>query len=105
MDIIAEITIVPIGIGVSLSKYVASVHSILEDTGLKVELHSNGTNIQGDYDVIMAALKKCHEKLHNEMDTPRVLTYMKIGSRTDKNKDMLDKAKTVRMHMEKNKSE
>ncbi len=98
MDIIAEITIVPIGVGSSLSKYVASVHTILEETGLKVELHSNGTNIQGDYDIIMSALKKCHEKLHNEMGAPRVLTYMKIGSRIDKEKDMFDKAKTVRKH-------
>ncbi len=99
MKIIAEITIIPIGVGVSLSKYVAKTHQVLEKTGLSIELHSNGTNIQGDYDTVMQAIKQCHEILHQEMEVPRVATIIKISSRIDKNKDMLDKVKSVKKHL------
>jgi uncharacterized protein (TIGR00106 family) len=99
MKIIAEITIIPIGVGVSLSKYVAKTHQILQDTGLDIELHSNGTNIQGDYDTVMQAIKECHEVLHNDMKVPRISTLIKIGSRTDKEKIMTDKIESVKKYL------
>jgi uncharacterized protein (TIGR00106 family) len=99
MKIIAEITIIPIGVGVSLSKYVAKTHQVLEKTGLDIELHSNGTNIQGDYDIVMQAIKQCHEVLHNEMKVPRVATMIKVSSRIDKDKEMSEKVKSVKKHL------
>jgi len=47
MNAIAEFTIIPIGVGVSLSKYVAVCEGILEESGLSYELHANGTNLEG----------------------------------------------------------
>lgn len=95
MKIIAEITIIPIGVGVSLSKYVARTHEIFTKTGLIVELHSNGTNIEGEYDKVMEAIKTCHDVLHKEMDVPRISTIIKLSSRIDKEQKMSLKIKSV----------
>ncbi len=95
MNAIAEFTLIPIGVGVSLSKYVAVCEQILEESGLSYELHANGTNLEGDWDEIMDAIKICHERLH-EMGVPRIATQIKIGTRTDRTQKMTDKVKSVR---------
>ena len=95
MNAIAEFTIIPIGVGVSLSKYVAACEQILEDSGLSYELHANGTNLEGEWDEVLGAIKTCHEKLH-EMGVPRIATQIKIGTRTDRVQKMADKIESVR---------
>ena len=95
MNTIAEFTIIPIGVGVSLSKYVAACEKVLEKTSLSYELHANGTNIEGDWDAVMAAIKSCHENLH-EMGVPRISTIVKIGTRTDREQKMQDKVESVK---------
>ncbi|MGD8402654.1 MAG: MTH1187 family thiamine-binding protein [Anaerolineales bacterium] len=95
MNAIAEFTIIPIGVGVSLSKYVAVCEQILEESGLSYELHANGTNLEGEWDKVLDAIKKCHERLH-EMGVPRIATQIKIGTRTDRAQEMKDKIESVR---------
>lgn len=95
MNAIAEFTIIPIGVGVSLSKYVAACEQILEETGVSYELHANGTNLEGEWEDVMQAIKICHEKLH-EMGVPRIATQIKIGTRTDRAQKMTDKIASVR---------
>jgi uncharacterized protein (TIGR00106 family) len=95
MNTIAEFTIIPIGVGVSLSKYVAVCEQILEESGLTYELHANGTNLEGEWDEVMGAIKSCHEKLH-EMGVPRIATQVKIGTRTDRAQKMAEKIASVR---------
>ena len=98
MNAIAEFTIIPIGVGVSLSKYVAVCEKILEASGLSYELHTNGTNLEGEWDDVMTAIKACHERLH-EMGVPRIATQIKIGTRTDRSQKMADKIASVREKM------
>jgi uncharacterized protein (TIGR00106 family) len=100
MNAIAEFTIIPIGVGLSLSKYVAVCEQILAETGLSYELHANGTNLEGEWDEVMAAIKTCHERLH-EMGVPRIATQIKIGTRTDRAQKMSDKIASVQEEMEK----
>ena len=50
MKITADICIIPLSSSVSLRKEVAKAHRILSETGLPVQLHAWGTNIEGDYD-------------------------------------------------------
>jgi uncharacterized protein (TIGR00106 family) len=100
MNAIAEFTIIPIGVGVSLSKYVAVCEQILAETGLSYELHANGTNLEGEWDEVMGAIKNCHERLH-EMGVPRIATQIKIGTRTDRAQKMSDKIASVREELKK----
>ena len=95
MNTIAEFTIIPIGVGVSLSKYVAICEQILEESGLAYELHANGTNLEGEWEQVMRAIQTCHERLH-EMGVPRISTQVKLGTRTDREQKMSDKIASVR---------
>ena len=95
MKAIAEFTIIPIGVGVSLSKYVVVCEQILEKSSLSYELHANGTNLEGEWDEVMQAIKTCHERLHR-MGVPRIATQIKIGTRTDREQKMAEKIASVR---------
>lgn len=94
MKVIVDLSIIPIGVGVSLSSYVAACERILKDAGLKAQLHANGTNIEGDWDAVFGAIKRCHEKVH-EMGAPRVSTTIHAGTRTDRDQSMDDKIRSV----------
>lgn len=95
MNVILDLCIVPIGVGVSLSPYVAACEKVLAEAGLKAELHANGTNIEGEWDRVFAAVKRCHEVVH-ELGAPRVFTTVKINTRTDKPQMMEDKIRSVK---------
>lgn len=98
MYAIAEFTIIPIGVEVSLAKYVAACEQVLETSGLSYELHANGTNLEGEWDQVMQAIKACQEKLHT-MGVPRISTIIKIGTRTDRAQTMADKMASVRAEL------
>ncbi|MBP1608084.1 MAG: hypothetical protein H6Q04_319 [Acidobacteria bacterium] len=98
MKVIADLCVVPIGVGVSMGKYIAACEKVLEKTGLKTQLHAYGTNIEGEWDQVMAALKKCHETLH-DMGVPRINTTMSLGTRVDRDQTMEDKIRSVREKM------
>jgi uncharacterized protein (TIGR00106 family) len=94
MQVIVDLCLVPIGVGVSLSAYVAACEKVLAQSGLAYELHANGTNIEGEWDAVFAAVRQCHESVHR-MGAPRIFTTLKIGTRTDKSQRMADKVRSV----------
>ena len=94
MTVIADLCVVPLGVGVSVSQYVAACEKILTEAGLKIHLHAYGTNIEGDWDAVFAAIKHCHEAIH-EMGAPRISTTIKVGTRTDRAQTMEDKIQSV----------
>jgi uncharacterized protein (TIGR00106 family) len=103
MNVILEFSIIPIGAGISLSKYVAACERVLAETELHYELHANGTNVEGEWDVVFAAIKRCHEVLH-EMGVPRITTLIKVGTRTDRRQTMAGMVASVQEKLEKGKS-
>jgi len=94
MKVIVDLCVVPLGVGVSVSKYIALCQQILEDAGLKIRLHAYGTNIEGEYDQVFAAIRRCHEQIH-AAGAPRISTTIKLGSRVDRPQTMDDKLKSV----------
>jgi uncharacterized protein (TIGR00106 family) len=94
MNVILDLCIVPIGVGVSLSPYVAACEKVLAEAGLKTVLHANGTNIEGEWDKVFAAIKRCHEVVH-EMGAPRISTVIKLGTRTDRSQTLDEKVRSV----------
>ena len=98
MNVIIDLCVVPIGVGTSVSEYVAACQRVLEASGLEHQLHSYGTNIQGDWDEVFAAVKRCHEVVH-EMGAPRISTTVKVGTRTDRSQTMQDKIDSVNTKM------
>ncbi len=98
MKVIADFCIVPIGVGVSVSKYIAECEKILSEAGLKTHLHAYGTNIEGEWDDVFAAIKRCHERVH-EMGAPRISSTLRFGTRTDRDQTMDDKIKSVQQKL------
>ena len=86
----AEIQVIPIGSGVSVRDEVKRAHGVLEDAGIAAELHGTGTNVEGDLGDILAAIERIHETLHAE-GTARIATFVKIGTRTDKQPSLAGK--------------
>ena len=95
MKVIIDLCVIPMGVGLSVSKYVAVCHEIINKAGLKSQLHAYGTNIEGDWDKVFEAVKQCHEKIH-EMGAPRITTTIKAGTRIDRDQTMEEKVESVK---------
>jgi uncharacterized protein (TIGR00106 family) len=92
--VIADLCLVPVGIGVSVSNEVAACERVLRDSGLKIKLHAYGTNIEGEWDEVFGAIKRCHETVHG-MGAPRISTNLRVGTRVDRAQTMEDKVRSV----------
>jgi len=95
MNVIADLCIVPLGVGVSVSSYVAACQRILTDAGLDIKLHAYGTNIEGEWGAVFTAIRRCHEEIH-VLGAPRITTTLKFGTRTDRQQHMDDKIESVK---------
>ena len=95
MHVIADLCVVPLGAGLSVSPYVAACHQILDEAGLEPRLHAYGTNVEGEWERVFAAIKRCHERLH-EMGAPRISSTLRFGTRTDRKQSADEKLQSVR---------
>lgn len=100
MQAMAEFKLVPIGVGVSLSKYVAACEEIFREHGLKHELHAMGTNVEGELSELAEVYLECIYKLH-QMGAIRVSASMSTSSRTDRQQTMGEKIKSVENKLKK----
>ncbi len=94
MNVIVDLCVIPMGVGISLGSYIAVCEKILLKAGLKTKLHAYGTNIEGEWDEVMQAVKQCHEALH-EMGVPRISSTLRLGTRVDRVQTMEDKIRSV----------
>ena len=99
MKVLVDVCVVPMGVGVSVSKYIVECEKIFAAAGLSHQLHAYGTNVEGDWDEVMAAIKKCHEVIH-DMGAPRIGTTIRLGTRTDREQSMQDKIDSVTSKMD-----
>lgn len=94
MKVIADLCLVPLGVGVSVSPYIAACQRILREAGLDPQVHAYGTNVEGEWDAVFAAFRRCHEAVH-EMGAPRISCTVKFGTRTDRVQSREDKVQSV----------
>jgi uncharacterized protein (TIGR00106 family) len=99
MNVMVDLCVVPLGVGVSVSEYVAECERLIAAAGLESQLHPYGTVIQGDWDAVFRVVRQCHERVH-EMGAPRVFTTLKVGTRTDREQSMADKVDSVRRKLD-----
>ena len=78
----------------SLSEYIVECTRVLDAAGLKTKLHPYGTIIEGEWDDVFAAVKRCHEAVHAK-GAPRITTTIKCGTRTDRTQTMDDKVESL----------
>ncbi len=99
MKVIADLCVVPIGVGVSVSREVAACERVFAEAGLKTALHAYGTNIEGEWDEVFAAIKRCHEVVH-AMGAPRISSTLRFGTRVDRPQTMEEKVRSVEAKLE-----
>jgi uncharacterized protein (TIGR00106 family) len=81
MKVIVDLCVVPIGVGVQLAPYIAACEKVLAEAGLKIQLHPNGTAIEGEWEPVFNAIE--------------AYTTVKINTRTDKDQTLEDKVASV----------
>ena len=89
----AEFSVVPLGKGDSVSEYVAECMKIVDSSGVNYRMNPMGTVLEGDYDLVMALVRKCHMRVL-EMST-RVITSVKIDDRKGPKATLDSKIKSV----------
>lgn len=99
MQVMIDLCVVPVGVGTSVSAYVAACQRVFQEAGLEHQMHSYGTNVAGEWDDVFAAVKRCHEVVHG-MGAARITSSMRIGTRTDRDQSMADKIASVEQKLE-----
>ncbi len=94
VKVIIDLCVVPIGVGVNLAPYIAACKRVLLDAGLKLQLHPNGTAIEGEWEPVFQAIEACHTAVH-AMGCPRIFTTVKVNTRTDRDQTLEDKVASV----------
>lgn len=77
--VLLEMSIVPMGVGESVSSYVAKCVRLIEASGLEYELHAMGTIVEGTLPEVLSLMQQCIELLANDSD--RVTCTAKLDYR------------------------
>ena len=77
--VILELSVTPLGVGESVSAYVARCLAIVEQSGLDYQLHAMGTLVEGELDAVFDVMKRCIEAV--AADCPRVTCAAKLDYR------------------------
>ena len=89
-----DLCLIPLGVGISLSPYVAACKDIIEKHSLDYELGPNGTAIEGDWESVFKCVKECHHEVHR-LGVSRIYTTLKVNSRTDRVQSFREKVPSV----------
>lgn len=101
LNCIADLCLIPIGTPTpSVSDYIVEVEKKIKASGLKSELHSAGTAIEGPWDEVMSLIGELHQTVH-EMGIFRVQSDIRVGTRTDKTESIESKIESVEAKLEK----
>ena len=91
MKATAELQVIPVGEGVSVRQQVMRIVELLQHHDFILETHASGTNIEGELKDILAVVEQIHTTLHQE-GSVRILSYLKLETRTDKISTLAGKA-------------
>ena len=92
--VLLEFAMAPHGQGESVSAHVARILDVIDKSGIPYQLTPMGTILEGEWDEVFAAIRRCHEVIH-EMGAPRISSTLRLGTRTDRTQTMDDKVRSV----------
>ncbi|HLA50241.1 MAG TPA: MTH1187 family thiamine-binding protein [Thermodesulfovibrionia bacterium] len=88
-----EFSVIPIGIGESMGDQIAKVLKIVDESGLPYKANPMGTVIEGNWEDVLAIIKKCHQEVIKS--SPRIITSISIDDRPGKPNRITEKLKSV----------
>lgn len=92
-----EFSVVPLGVGESVSSYVARVLDIVEASGLDYRLHAMGTIVEGELPALLDLLRQSMEAVAT--DCNRVTCTAKFDYRQGHAGDLDGKVARVEQHL------
>ena len=86
---LAELSIIPVGSGVSISPSVARAAKIIDESELDYRINPMATVVEGEIDEVLDLIKKCHQAVMEDVE--RVLITVVMDDRKDRKPPRLDK--------------
>ncbi|MCB9670299.1 MAG: MTH1187 family thiamine-binding protein [Alphaproteobacteria bacterium] len=80
MHVIADLCLIPLGVGPDVAPYIAACQEVLASRGLDHTLHATGTTIEGEWDDVLAGVRACHERVH-ALGAARIHSTLSLGTR------------------------
>ena len=90
---LAEFSIVPVGVGSSIGDQLAEVLRIVDESGLPYKINPMGTVVEGEWDEVMRLIKKCHKTVMKNGE--RAVTTISIDDRKGKPNRIEAKVKSI----------
>jgi uncharacterized protein (TIGR00106 family) len=94
---IAAFSITPLGVGPSVGEPVADAVRLVRASGLPNETNAMFTNLEGEWDEVMALIKDCVMTV--AAAAPRVSVVIKIDHRPGVTDALHDKVEAVERHL------
>jgi uncharacterized protein (TIGR00106 family) len=94
---LAAFSITPLGTGDSVGAAVAEAVRLVRESGLPNETNAMFTNVEGDWDEVMALLKACVDRV--AVEAPRVSVVIKLDVRPGHEGALLEKVASVERHL------
>jgi len=90
---LAEFSIIPIGVGSSLGDRLAEVLTIVDESGLAYKVNPMGTVVEGEWNEIMELIKRCHATVMKTGE--RAVTKITIDDRKGESGRIEEKIKSI----------
>lgn len=90
---LAEFSVVPIGVGSSIGDKIAEVLRIVDASGLPYKVNPMGTVVEGEWNEVMALIRKCHSTVIKSGE--RAMTMISIDDRKGKPNRIEKKVQSV----------
>lgn len=94
---LAAFSITPLGGGDSVGSAVAEAVRLVRASGLPNETNAMFTNVEGEWDEVMALIKACVERVGEV--APRVSVVVKLDVRPGHDHALTEKVATVERHL------
>ena len=91
--VLLDFSMTPLGKGESVSSYVARCLEVIAASGLDYRLHAMGTTIEGEWDDVLAVVRRCFQVL--ETDCNRISCSIRIDYRKGPPGRLLSKVQKV----------
>lgn len=73
---LVELSIIPVGGDSHMSDELAEALKLIDESGLRYELTPSATCIEGEWEEVMALVRRCHERVRSRC--PHIVTTIKI---------------------------
>ena len=95
--VLLEFSMTPLGVGESVSKYVARSIQVIEASGLPYRLGPMGTTLEGQWDEVFNVVKECFLRMSE--DCNRILVSIKVDYRKGYSGRLDAKINSVAKHL------